>query len=140
MIDLGLGDAASTYRAWVDQVKRWGGTATTLPGSTAPAARYPMSVWAPKVNNREWPMPDAYSSNGQSGYYRASQVIVDAARHLKNATPAEAKAGAEVLMDRWSVPDPLRGLGNLVNSMKWAGGLLFAWWALDRYVTRGNRK
>jgi hypothetical protein len=112
------------YTEWVKAVKAAGGSVVAMPGvvsppagwnpfrpstwfgggradETVPAARYPMAVWVPKVNAREWDQPDAYSANGQFAYYRATDEVIAQAHTLADATVAEAAAGASSLLPDW---------------------------------------
>jgi len=115
---------ALDYVAWTTAVKAAGGDVVAMPGvvpppsgwnpfrpstwfgggradETIPAARYPMTVWVPKVNARIWAQPDAYSANGQFGYYRATDEVIRQAHTLADATVAEAAAGAKDLLPDW---------------------------------------
>lgn len=153
MIELGLGDATTVYRGWAAQMKSLGAELSAIPNDPKPifvrgvasprvaaVFRNP-AVWAALVNARQLPMPDVYSRDGRTAYYLAPPTVQQAyAKMLEQGIIADADRATPGLMDQWGIPSPLQGFGNLVNSVKWAGGLLLAWWALDRFVTRGNRK
>lgn len=109
-----LGDDATTgapdpstttdYASWVASVKAFGGAATTLPNlSTTLAARYPATVWVPQVNAGVWPQPDAYSSDGQYGYYTAPPLVREwvAVHPLYTPTAGEIAQGAAQLTPEW---------------------------------------
>lgn len=104
----GLGDlpasTATTYRAWADAVKSAGGYVAELPDySHTLAAHFPMRVWVPQVNALAWPMPDAYSKDGQTAYYAAPAAVVAfvKANPLATATATESAAGAQNLLSQW---------------------------------------
>lgn len=130
--------ASKAYNDWVALVKRNGGRVVVPPiGAggvnsstgksivpTVLSAAYPSSVWVPKVNLKNpatgvsvWPLPNEYSSNGQTGYYHAPNALIEEASHFGAATPQDIKSGAEQLMNQWGIPDWLRSPGAFIGKL-----------------------
>lgn len=128
---------ATTYRGWNTAVEAAGGAAVTLPGTSIPAARYPAAVFVPRVNARQWARPDAYSSNGQYGYYRAPAAVIAAIARgeLAAATPAEIDRGAAELRAQWLAP--IKQLLGRAGTVAAIGGALYLLWPRLR---RGGRR
>lgn len=122
------GDAAVLYAAWAQTVKNQGGVATALNGK--PVARYPKTVWVPKVNAGIWKQPDSYSRDGQYGYYAADAQVEQAATHL--TLPSESELTHYGLFDAFNFLHLDSTIGKVV-----VGGALL-WFAMS-FMGRSGR-
>jgi hypothetical protein len=79
-------DPRGAYVTWAATVKRYGGTVTAAPSSSAQlsagmaAAKYPVAVIAPPPSGNLNPIfhawPDLWTSSGQYGWYRAPASVL----------------------------------------------------------------
>lgn len=139
--------ASQAYTNWTNAVSRNGGrvvqpaTAPINPNTgkreppTVLSAAYLYTVWGPKANTKEWPIPNEFSANGQTGYYHAPGVLQAEAKTFSSATKQEIETGADALMDKWGVPFALRGLRQYFGTLT-----LIALVALGAYVVVTGRK
>lgn len=107
--------ASARYNQWVATVRAASGRVTVAPSGT-PSAAYPMEVWGPRANAKEWPLPNEYRN--QTGYYHAPADIAAEARTFGKATAAETEQAGKQLMTTWGVPKPLQSLSNYFGTLK----------------------
>lgn len=112
------GSDARTYQQWANSVRASSGV--TLVYQDRAAARYAAATLVPRVNAHQWSLPDAWTKNGQYGYYFAPDVVDADSQHLKEATPEEIAKGARELEEQWW-KGPLKAIGFTV-----AGGIVLA--------------
>jgi hypothetical protein len=94
-------DPLALYNQWSANVRAAGGVVinsagidvatrlVTVPGNLA-LAKFPMSVWVPRVNALQWAQPDGYDRTGQYGYYVAPAGVQSGATATGQGTDAEA--------------------------------------------------
>lgn len=121
--------ASAAYNSWVASVRRNGGRIVipSTVGGGIPrllSAAYPDTVWVPKANSREWPLPNEFSVNGKTGYYHAPSTLQTEAAAFGQATGQEIAKGANQLMDQWGIATPFRGLKQYFGSLALIGLVL----------------